>query len=169
MTEARGILQHLSEASAEHDVSDALSKCILSLKAWTDKLEKRQQLLNEKRQDFEGLLGYTEQLSVELEKSKPNSSVSTNVQESLKKAVHRLTKSLKEMSELFGALEEDLAPSEKLEHALLSVEEHREHGTQTFDHFREVLKTLELPVGERRAKKKSDREKRPSSPKRLAA
>jgi uncharacterized protein YjcR len=162
-------LQQLSHAYSEHDLSEALAKSIAALRTWAERLEKRQETLLEKKQDFEGLLSYSEQLSLELDNSKPQSSVSLNRQEALRKAVGRLSRSLRDMADLTASLEEDLAPSERLEHSLLSLEERREQSSQIFLHYRDVLKGMELAGSEKKERKRSDREKRPASPKRLAA
>lgn len=170
MTDLTSVLQQLARAHAEHDLSEPLSRGIVALKSWAERLEKRQQLLLEKKQDFEGLLSYTEQLSLELDTSKPQSSVALNRQESLRKAISKLSKTLRDMNDMATALEEELAPTERLEHALLSVEERREQSAQLYGHYRDVLRSTELSTSsEKRERKRSDREKRSSSPKRLAA
>lgn len=170
MTDLTSVLQQLAHAHAEHDLSEPLSRSIVALKSWAERLEKRQQLLLEKKQDFEGLLSYTEQLSLELDKSKPQSSVALSRQESLRKAVSKLSKTLRDMTDTSTALEEELAPTERLENALLSVEERREQSVQLYAHYRDVLRSTELSTSsEKRERKRSDREKRSSSPKRLAA
>jgi len=155
-------------------VVESLPKCANLLRAWADKLEKRHEQFCSLEDDFAALFSHTEQLSSELEKSRPNAPVYKNAEDALKKAVSRTAKVLKDMLVSLEAIKGDLsAPSQygpifdSTEKCLSDCHEYAEayrESCQNFDVSGDG--TVMVDKKERKDKKKDKEKKRSNSPKR---
>ena len=154
-------------------VLESLPKCAALLRVWADKLDKRHEHFASLESDLGDLFSHTEQLSLELEKSRPNAPVYKNAEDALKKAVNRTAKVLKDMQSTLDAMKTELSPPSQygavFDHAEKCLSECYEYA----DSYREGCKNFEtvgeiLPSEKKEKKsKKADKErKRSNSPKR---
>ena len=172
MVEARAILSEALSSHVSTGVCEQLAKCIAALQTWEASLQRRLDCCQAAHEDFQDLVKYSEQLCVEMEKSKRDAPVYQNAQEALKKSFSRLAKLLKDMDAHYAGVADDLAPPEKLEASLLAGDEAREMTQQHLAHCYQLFASHEFPEVERRSSrvKRSDQEKRrSSSPKRAVA
>ena len=172
MTEIREAIQEALGPSPGHALCDALPQCVSNLRTWADRLERRQESIAASISEFEELLKYSEQLSFELEKSKPNTEVHIKANEALKESFNSMTKKLKAVKSMYVAASDELSPPVTLEQSLLSAEEYRSSAIQFSEYYRKLFRNWDFPEAERKTSKtrKSDQERgRSKSPKRSAA
>jgi hypothetical protein len=149
-------------------VLESLPKCAMLLRAWADRLQQRHERFAALEVDLGALSAHTEQLSAELENSRPTAPVYKNAGSALKGALARSSKVLKEMHGcLEGARDELEAPTQfsaLFETASRAMDECLEY----VDAYRESCRNFEageLPVVKEKKQKKDKERKRSTSPK----
>jgi len=155
-------------------VIDSLPKCATLLRVWADKLEKRHSHFCALEADLGALFAHTEQLSLELEKSRPNAPVYKNAEDALKKAVNRTAKVLKDMQSALDVIKAELAPPSQYGAVFANAESCLSECYEYADTYREGCKNFETSgevvsseKKEKKNKKAADKErKRSNSPKR---
>jgi chaperonin cofactor prefoldin len=155
-------------------VVESLPRCTNLLRAWADKLEKRHEQFCSLEGDFGALFSHTEQLSSELEKSRPNAPVYKNAGDALKKAVSRTAKVLKEMLVSLEAIKGELSPPSQYESIFDSTEKCLSECYEYAEAYRESCQNFDVSGDgaaavdkkERKEKKKDKEKKRSNSPKR---
>jgi chromosome segregation ATPase len=124
-------------------VLGSLPKCVTFLRQWADKLEKRYQDFASSEKDLSELVTHTEQLSVEIEKSRPNAPVYKNAQDALRKAVSRTGKVLKELQLQLEQTKADLLPTDQFRDTFEFADQKLEECTSYVEEYREGCKSLE--------------------------
>lgn len=156
-------------------VVETVPKFVSLLRAWADKLEKRHETFSSLESDLNDLFAHTEQLSTELEKSRPTAPVYKNAEDALKKAVARTAKVLKDLQGSVEAIKTDLSPPASYDGLFDHVESALKDCIEYTEVYREGCKNFETSGdilasgGERKdkkAKKENKERKRSSSPKR---
>lgn len=172
MTEIRETIQEVLGSTPGHVFCESIPLCVGHLREWADRLERRQELIEASLSEFEGLLKYTEQLSVELEKSKPNTEVHVKVSEALKESFSSMSKKMKALKAMYVVASDELSPPEQLEHSLLSVEDYRSSAVDFSEYYRKLFRSWNFSDSEKKTSKakKSEQDKgRSKSPRRSAA
>ena len=148
-------------------VLESMPKCAMLLRAWADRLQQRHERFAALEVDLGALSAHTEQLSAELENSRPTAPVYKNAGSALKGALARSSKVLKEMHGcLEGARDELEAPTQfaaLFETAGRAMDECLEY----VDAYREGCRNFEageLPVVKEKKQKKDKERKRSQSP-----
>lgn len=158
-------------------VVETLPKFVSLLRAWADKLEKRQETFSSLQSDLSDLFAHTEQLSTELEKSRPTAPVYKNAEDALKKAVARTAKVLKDLQGSVEAIKVDTSPPANYPGLFDHVESALNECIEYTEAYREGCKNFEtsgdVTAGggggekkDKKAKKETKERKRSSSPKR---
>jgi hypothetical protein len=152
---------------------ETLPKCAALLRVWADKLDKRHEHFASLESDLGDLFSHTEQLSLELEKSRPNAPVYKNAEDALKKAVNRTAKVLKDMQSSLDAIRAELAPPSQYDTVFDNAEKCLSECYEYAETYREGCKNFEaageiLPTEkkEKKSKKAEKERKRSNSPKR---
>lgn len=156
-------------------VVETLPKFVSLLRAWADKLEKRQETFSSLQSDLSDLFAHTEQLSTELEKSRPTAPVYKNAEDALKKAVARTAKVLKDLQGSVEAIKADVSPPANYPGLFDHVESTLNDCIEYTEVYREGCKNFDasgdVTAGcgekkEKKTKKDTKERKRSSSPKR---
>ena len=154
-------------------VIEGLPRCATLLRTWADKIEKRHEHFCSLENDLGALFAHTEQLSSELEKSRPNAPVYKNAEDALKKAVTRTAKVLKDIQTSVDVIKNELSPPaqyqnvfDNAEKCLSDCSEYAEAYREGCKHFEVSGEVLATEKKEKKTKKTEKEKKRSNSPKR---
>jgi hypothetical protein len=124
-------------------VLEGLPKCAGILRAWAEKIEKRHEQFHALGTDLGALFAHTQQLSSELDKSRPNAPVYKNAEAALKKAIARTAKVLKDMQVSLEAMQIDLMPPSQYGSLFDAAAQSLPDCMDYVDAYREGCKTFE--------------------------
>jgi len=155
-------------------VLDAVPKCVAVLRAWADRLERRRESFLALEGDLGALLAHTEQLSAELENSRPTAPVHKNAVTALRGAVTRTAKVFKEMQGSLEGIKDDLMPPSQFRQLFEGADRIVEECSDYVEANREGCLNCEAGDAaassekkEKKAKKAEKERKRSNSPKRV--
>ena len=149
-------------------VLESLPKCAALLRAWADRLQQRHERFSALEADLGALFTHTEQLSAELENSRPTAPVYKNAGSALKSAVTRSAKVLKEMRSCLEGVKDELEPPTQFRHIVEGTDKTVDECLEYVDAYREGCRAFDTsePVKEKNDKKMKKERKRSTSPKR---
>ena len=139
-------------------VLESLPKCAALLRAWADRLQQRHERFSALEADLGALFTHTEQLSAELENSRPTAPVYKNAGSALKSAVTRSAKVLKEMRSCLEGVKDELEPPTQFRHIVEGTDKTVDECLEYVDAYREGCRAFD--------KKMKKERKRSTSPKR---
>jgi hypothetical protein len=155
---------------AVHAVLEVLPKCVAVLRAWADRLEQRHERFSALEADLSALFAHTEQLSAELENSRPTAPVYKNAGSALKSAVARSAKVLKDMHTCLDGAKDELDPPTQFRSLIEAGDKVMNACIQYVDEYREGCRAFEageMPAKDAQSDKKHKKDrKRSNSPKR---
>jgi len=97
-------------------------RCTAALRSWADTIDARVEKLSAHEADLTALAAHTEQLSAEIDRSRPGAPVRKNAEDALKKAVGRTAKVLRDVLSALDALSDAHAPNDAFGKVFASAE-----------------------------------------------